>query len=141
MTSLLSSPSTTTHINRSAVLGYREVLSIPDGFRMAYIDEKPVRFKNEPSKTERVYYALHDAYKTTPNLQKIIESGRLVVLQFKDGLPLGVLIHPRLKLISDISQFILYVNKDSDAFLLPKIGITRSTENSYKKMSSIYFGF
>ncbi len=139
MTSLLTPSSTTTHINRSAVLGYREALPIPDGFRIAYIDQYPVRFKDELLKTEEVY-ALHDVYKTTPKLREIINSGRLVVLQFKDGLPLGILIHPRLQLISDISQFILFVNKDSAAFLLPKFGITRSTEDSYRKMSLIYLG-
>lgn len=129
MTSALTSP-------KSSILPGGGRLSVPDGFRYTYIDESPATFTNEGLIKEKAYL-LHDIAKTTNNLPRILNSGRLALLKFKDGHAIGVILHPKLELISDISKFIFCFNNETEAYLLQeKIGIARSTEDQYQKIAT-----
>lgn len=119
-----------------AAAPYTGRFDIPDGFINAYIDANPINFNRTQSSTKEIAYAIHVADKTTKNLSEIIKEGRMVSLKFKNGVPLGVILHPRLQLISNICKFVLYFNNDSQAVVLPeKMLIGRSTDDQYLKIS------
>lgn len=114
------------------------VFSHSNMLQTVYLDELPFYFETEAQKKTDSAYAVHIANSQTTNIGKIIESGRLCVLKVKDGSLQGILVHPKLQLLSDISNFILFMdNKGSkSSVIINKMNIGRLNEDQYKKLSS-----
>lgn len=114
------------------------VFPYSNGLTTVYLDEVAKQFTDTTLKIEGAY-TLHEAGKKTENITKIIESGRVAVLKVKDGALQGILIHPKLTLISDVTKFILFIKNNNGvkgAVLLSQMPVGRLNEEQYKKISA-----